>query len=266
MTFKLTWLPDVLLAAGLKVSKVAGWETRGRREMGSVVGVMCHHTAGPDAARGTMASLNVLINGRAGLPGPLAQLGLGRDGTFYVIAAGVANHAGPGKWRDQVDTGNSRFIGIEAENTGLVGDTWPDVQMDAYARGAAALLRHINADPIMCVAHREWAPNRKPDPRFDIEMPVFRDQVAAVMNGTAVTRPMIPATTSGGPGIVLATLRRGASGALVDRLQAALGAPVDGRFGAGTEAMVRMFQRGKALVPDGIVGPKTWSALGLPAP
>ena len=111
MAYKLTWLPDVLLAAGLKVSQVAGWETRGRREMGTVVGVMCHHTAGPIASKGTMASLNVLINGRTGLPGPLAQLGLGRDGTFYVIAAGVANHAGLGKWQGQVDTGPGEVEG-----------------------------------------------------------------------------------------------------------------------------------------------------------
>jgi peptidoglycan hydrolase-like protein with peptidoglycan-binding domain len=261
MVYKLTWLPDVLLAAGLKVSRVVGWETRGRREMGTVVGVMCHHTAGPGAAKGTMASLNVLINGRTGLPGPLAQLGLGRDGTFYVIAAGVANHAGPGKWKGQVDTGNSRFVGIEAENTGKVDDTWPDVQMDAYVRGAAALLRQIKADPIMCVAHREWAPTRKPDPSFVISMTAFRDQVAAVMNGTAITRPMIPATATGETGSTLATLRRGANGTLVERLQAALRAPVDGRFGAGTEAMVRAFQREKGLVPDGIVGPKTWAAI-----
>src|SRR5580700_4344959 len=51
-------------------------------------------------------------------PGPLAQLGLGRDGTFYVVAAGRCNQAGQGSWQG-VTTGNSSFIGIEAENTGL---------------------------------------------------------------------------------------------------------------------------------------------------
>ena len=180
-----------------------------------------------------------------------------------MIAAGVANHAGPGKWQGQVDTGNSRFIGIEAENTGLASDPWPDAQMDAYVRGAAALLRQVRAGPIMCVAHREWAPHRKPDPRFDLPMTmtVFRDQVEAVMNGTAMTRPMIPPVSTGSTGGALATLRRGAQGVLVERLQKALTLTPDGKFGNLTEAKVRAFQREKGLVPDGIVGPKTWVLL-----
>jgi len=35
----------------------------------------------------------------------------------------------------------------------------------------------------------------------------------------------------------------------------------DGVFGGQTEAAVRSFQRGCGMVPDGIVGPKTWGAL-----
>src|SRR5688572_8434911 len=111
MRYSLLWLPEVLEKAGLKVATVEGWEERGRDEMGPVRGVLCHHTAGRRA--GNMPSLGTLINGRSDLPGPLAQLGLGRDGTFYVIAAGRCNHAGRGVWRE-VATGNTSFIGIEA--------------------------------------------------------------------------------------------------------------------------------------------------------
>ena len=111
MVFSLTWLPGVLKAAGLKVAEVDGWRSRGRAEMGTVRGVICHHTAG--SATGNMPTLDLLIKGRSDLSGPLAQLGLGRDGTYYVIAAGRANHAGVGRWRG-IDTGNSSFIGIEA--------------------------------------------------------------------------------------------------------------------------------------------------------
>lgn len=37
---------------------------------------------------------------------------------------------------------------------------------------------------------------------------------------------------------------------------------VDGFFGSKTEAAVKEFQR-RGLLVDGIVGPQTWSALGL---
>ena len=44
----------------------------------------------------------------------------------------------------------------------------------------------------------------------------------------------------------------------VRRLQQAIGIPVDGLFGPGTEAALRIFQSQHGLVPDGIAGPKTW--------
>jgi hypothetical protein len=97
MAFSLIWLPTVLKGAGLKVSEVPGWENRGRGEMGTVKGVMCHHTAGPKT--GNMPSLGIVTNGRPDLNGPLSQLCLGRDGTYFVVAAGRANHAGSGKWQ-----------------------------------------------------------------------------------------------------------------------------------------------------------------------
>src|SRR4051812_23297953 len=115
MTFALTWLPSVLKDAGLKVATVPGWETRGHGDMGNILGVICHHTAGQ--RHGNMPSLDVVLNGRPDLSGPLAQLGLGRDGTYYVVAAGRCYHAGAGIWKG-ITNGNTNFIGIEAENTG----------------------------------------------------------------------------------------------------------------------------------------------------
>src|SRR3954470_7068547 len=97
MAFSLTWLAEVLEDAGLKVAEQPGWRIRGRGPMGSGRGIICHPPAGP--ANGTMPSLSLITNGRPDLSGPLAQLGLGRDGTFFVVAAGRANHAGRGVWK-----------------------------------------------------------------------------------------------------------------------------------------------------------------------
>ncbi|MFQ3595487.1 MAG: N-acetylmuramoyl-L-alanine amidase, partial [Sphingomonadaceae bacterium] len=169
MAFELVWMPAVLRAAGLKVAEVDGWVNRGRGPMPGARGVMCHHTAGP--AKGNMPSLGVLRNGVPGIPGPLSQLGLGRDGTYYIVAAGRANHAGRGEYRG-ITNGNAVFIGIEAENMGEGQashprhEPWPDVQLDAYRRGVAALLKHMGASADMCVGHKEYAlpRGRKPDP------------------------------------------------------------------------------------------------------
>ena len=57
------------------------------------------------------------------------------------------------------------------------------------------------------------------------------------------------------------TLRRGSKGQAVEQAQALLGIDVDGFFGANTEAALRAFQRKGGLVPDGILGPKSWEAL-----
>lgn len=67
------------------------------------------------------------------------------------------------------------------------------------------------------------------------------------------------------------TLKKGSRGTNVIVLQKALAAAgfsttTDGIFGAMTEVQVKAFQRSKGLVDDGIVGAKTWAALGVAAP
>lgn len=254
MAFSLTWLAQVLLDSGLRVAEQPSWKDRGRGEIGPIKGVICHHTAG--SKNGNMPSLRVITEGRDDLPGPLAQLGLGRDGTYFVVAAGRCNHAGAGNWQG-ISTGNMSFIGIEAENTGLSDDPWPAIQMDAYRRGVAVILKKIRANSIMCAGHKEYAlpHGRKDDPSFD--MNDFRMQVAAIMSGNAPAASVIPAADATGR----PTLRRGATGDLVKQIQSKVGLPATGAFDGVTEAAVRQFQRGHSLVPDGIVGPRTWATL-----
>jgi hypothetical protein len=197
MTFSLTWLPQVLTSAGLKVIETPGWQTRGHGDIGEIKGVLCHHTNG--ARQGKMPTLDTLINGRPDLAGPLSQLGLGRDGTYYIVCAGKGWHAGAGSWQGVTD-GNGHLIGIEGENVGDASDPWPDVQMDAYRRGVAAILKHIGAKPIMCAGHREYAlpAGRKDDPNFDMNK--FRADVAAIMGSVPIAHRMtgITATVFGG--------------------------------------------------------------------
>lgn len=265
MTYRLTWLPTVLRAAGLQVHLCDGWQTRGHGDMGAIYGVICHHTAGPQ--RGTMPSLDILIHGRPDLAGPLCHLGLGRDGTYYVIAAGLAYHAGAGAYQGMI-AGNSRWIGIEAENTGIgaphaaLYDPWPAVQLDAYRRGVAALLTHQGLGPERCIGHKEWT-RRKIDPHT-IDMAAFRREVALLMPGVAAPTAAAPLPHTAG------RLQEGDHGPQVGAVQAALarvlGTPmaVDDQFGPRTTQAVRTYQARAGLVVDGVVGPITWRALGLP--
>jgi peptidoglycan hydrolase-like protein with peptidoglycan-binding domain len=269
MAFSLTWLPDVLKAAGLKVAEVDGWQSRGRGDVGQIFGVICHHTGVNNPNKLNMPTLHSLRDGRkAGpklkaLPGPLAQLGLARDGTYFIVAAGKAIHAGEGSFKGV--SGNSRFIGIEAENAGTPADfPWPDVQLKAYHQGVAAILKQLGKDATFCAGHKEYAPHRKDDP--DLDMNSFRSAVADILSGAAPPPTLIPAVEpvpAAGAAAVRPTLRRPMKSELVGQVQGKVGVPADGTFGPKTEAAVRAFQRNHGLVPDGIVGPKTWAALDV---
>ena len=163
MTLPLAWIPDVLHAAGLAVVPYVGWQARGKGDI-KVRGVVCHHTAtGPNVSNTAVARL--LAEGRSDLKGPLAQLGLDRDGHYWMIAAGQCNHNGYGTW------GNDS-IGIEAFNDG-VGEPWPAQQIDAYERGCAALIAHLGLSIAEVRGHKETDPSRKIDPR-GIDMDTFR--------------------------------------------------------------------------------------------
>ncbi len=176
-------LPKILRSYGLKVDPVPGWEDRGRpKAVGDFdpVGVLCHHTA-TGANWSDEAVVDLLVRGRTGLPGPLVQLGLARDGTVHLIASGRSNHAGKAKPSGSVagGDGNELYIGIEAFNDGLT-EKYPKVQKDAYILLAAVLSVEITKNSVRTVrGHKETSYSGKPDPRFS--MSNFRTDVEAKM-------------------------------------------------------------------------------------
>lgn len=155
---RLTWLADVLADAA-PVVELEGWETRGA-DLARVDGIVVHgfgvHPLDPNVGD------RILRDGRSDLPGPLAQLGLDRDGRWRVIAAGRCNHNGHGLWGNQ-------SIGVEAYGR----DSWTVVQIDSWQRGTAALCRHLGFGVDRVKAHRETDPGRKPDP-IGLDMDAFR--------------------------------------------------------------------------------------------
>jgi len=170
----LTDLADILRSADLDVTEVEGWKTRGHGGMMSVKGILIHHTAGPPPGIDDFPSLKVVRDGRTDLLGPLAQLGLGRTGTWYVIAAGRSYHAG--ETIDDSLFGNYNAIGIEAEGTGIPADEightyWPEVQWQSYVRGVQALQAAYGVSTERVLGHKEAAVplGRKPDPNFSMD-------------------------------------------------------------------------------------------------
>lgn len=183
----LPWLADAAHASGLPVVEVEGWRTRGHTGYTEVRGVLAHDTGTGVYVPGNYPSLNAIVNGRGTpgtsnyLSGPLASYGLGRDGTVYVIAAGVCWHAGTGIYTPWVprNEGNWYLVGIEAESSGVTDD-WTPAQRDAYPRLVAAILSALDLPASRLIGHKEYSDAGKIDPTF-WNMDSFRAQVAALM-------------------------------------------------------------------------------------
>ena len=160
---RVPWIAEVLRDAGLTVREYGGWKGRGR-QMRTVYGVVVHDTVTTTAW--TDARVRALLrDGYTGLPGPLAQLGVPRDGTVDVIADGRCHHNGYGTW------GNDS-IGIEVYAAGgLSGreERWNDRQYETVAVASRAILDRLNLgrsslwNPRVA-GHKETDPARKIDP------------------------------------------------------------------------------------------------------
>ncbi|MBK5994899.1 N-acetylmuramoyl-L-alanine amidase [Streptomyces sp. MBT58] len=164
---------------GLHVIEHRSWRTNNRNHKGPwgpTHGVMIHHTV----TSGSSSSVELCYNGHSALPGPLCHGVIDKAGTVHLVSAGRANHAGSGDGDvlravkderaslpadNEADTdGNRYFYGFEAVNLGDGKDPWPEAQLLAIERAAAAVCRAHGWSQRSVIGHLEWQPG-KVDPR-----------------------------------------------------------------------------------------------------
>lgn len=248
-----------LLAAGVEILWVPGWEGRGKDWTRIPVGVADHHDASTIKS-GEWGALGIIRDGRGGtdpVPGPLAQFQVARcrDGRprVAIVAAGRANHAGKGGplWTIPRDGGNAWLYGVECANNGT-GEPYTAAAVSARTAVLRAARDVCGFGTAHVIGHKEWAPGRKFDPSYD--MGWQRSLITP-------TRPPTPARP---------VLQQGSTGDLVEQVQTFLrrvfpsyagGLVADGDFGPATAAVVREFQRRSGLDADGVIGPASWTAL-----
>lgn len=205
-----------LRAEGLTVNETPGWKTRNRNHVGAwgpLHGVLVHHTAGHESG-----STGIMMNGITGLPGPLCQGLIHKNGEVDTIGWGRANHAGGGDsdvlaavkaetWpvprtnehqgSPGVVDGNPHFVGYECVNLGDGQDPWPSIQLEAIARACAAVCRIYGWSVNSVIRHMDWS-DWKPDPKgFDWNR--MRSRITTILAGRPNAIPMSAFAWEGAP-------------------------------------------------------------------
>jgi N-acetylmuramoyl-L-alanine amidase. len=125
------------------------------------------------------------------LPGPLCQIVFGRNGTVYMVATGVANHAGKGSAPGiPKDAGNHYLIGIEMESSGIAPWDWTADQLRVAPHLGAAIeewgMQHLAPEMRLQLGHMEYSSQGKIDPAgWPGGMDGLRASINAVLNGGA---------------------------------------------------------------------------------
>jgi hypothetical protein len=210
---------DALRDEGLHVVEVDDWPQHNRNHKGPwgpVHGVMIHHTV----TRGTQATVDICRQGYAGLPGPLCHGVIAKDGTVHLVGYGRANHAGLGDddvlravigesalpTDDEASTdGNRHFYSFECENLGDGLDPWPQAQLEAIEKVAAAICRRHGWTERSVIGHLEWQPGKQ-DPR-GFTMASMRSRIRARLGAKTPATPPPPPKR---PQVSLAKLREAA--------------------------------------------------------
>ncbi|GIF72030.1 golvesin C-terminal-like domain-containing protein [Asanoa siamensis] len=177
------WLLDVLRGAGVTVVVEGDWLNRYRPGSFDPIGVLWHHTAATSSASNPHPALNVCINGRSDLAGPLCQALVDYHGVFHLISAGRCNHAGASRGSGPIPAGdgNTLMIGWEIDYNG-VNQSMTSAQYNASIAATAAVLTRLGRNSSYARGHRETSTTGKIDPSF-IDLDVMRADVAARMSG-----------------------------------------------------------------------------------
>ena len=203
-----TTLLAALKAEGLDVVEVGHWRTHNRDHKGPwgpVHGAMFHHTV----TKGSARTVAICRDGYSGLPGPLCHGVITKDGRVHLVGNGRANHAGLGD--DDVlraviaetslppdneasTDGNRHFYGFECENEGDGQDPWPEEQLEAIEKVAAAVCRHHGWTAASVIRHLDWQPG-KVDPR-GIDWKAMRARIARRLGVKPPKATPAPATPS----------------------------------------------------------------------
>lgn len=183
MTLSLAWLGDVLRDAGLTVVETSGWQERSADsgEPPRPVGVLEHHTATWASEDDPAPSVQLCIEGRPDLDGPLCHGLIGFDGTVHLISAGRANHAGEAKMSgpNPSGDGNVLYVGFEWDYQGV--EQAPSAeQYDAAVRATEAVLNHLDRPADAARGHRETSVTGKTDPG-NVDLDGFRADVAKIV-------------------------------------------------------------------------------------
>lgn len=160
------------------------------------------------------------------------------------------------------------FIGNYEEHGGTLQQVAGFIDLVRMLQARGHVTRNVNIR-----AHRDVKATACPGRHLVAGIPALRKALAG---GAGAGSPAPAPAPSEHPLVKLKraidaakrhTLRRGDRGQHVQALQVVLigkGATQlkpDGIFGQQTEQVVRWFQKLSGLVPDGVVGPKTWKAL-----
>ncbi len=125
--------------------------------------------------------MQLCIEGRPDLDGPLCHGLIGFDGTVHLISAGRANHAGEAKMSgpNPSGDGNVLYVGFEWDYQGV--EQAPSTeQYDAAVRATEAVLNHLDRPADAARGHLETSVTGKIDPG-NVDLDGFRADVAKIV-------------------------------------------------------------------------------------